>query len=463
MSRSLDIARLSESFRTGAASPVEVIDEVYARIVANGDDGVWITKVARQAALARARELAALPADARAALPLFGLPFSVKDCIDVAGLPTTAACPAFAYVPAVSSPVIARLEAAGAILVGKTNLDQFATGIVGVRSPYGIARNPFDPAYIPGGSSSGAAVSVAAGLVCFAIGTDTGGSGRVPAAFNNVVGVKPTRGLLSLRGSVGTSRSLDCLSVFALTVADATLVRRVAEGFDDGDPWSRTARPVSIPSDTFRFAVPASRFLDFLGDDGNRTLFDQAVATLERLGGHAVEIDYSPFLAVNDLLFQGPYLAERVASCGPFVVERADALHPVTRTVLASAGRYDAVQAFSTLHRLQALRREAEIALRGTDLLVVPTTPTIFTIAQLAEDPLGRNAALGRYTNFVNFLDMAALAVPIGQRPNGLPAGLTLAGPAFADDGLAAIGERVQRALGLPLGATGWAPSRPPD
>jgi len=455
MSFSLEARALSGAYRSGAASPSAIVANVYDRIAASGDDGVWITVIPRKQALARARALETLPSSEKAVLPLFGLPFSVKDCIDVAGLPTTAACPDFAYHPDASSPVIERLLAAGAILIGKTNLDQLATGLVGVRSPYGIPRNPFNPAYIPGGSSSGAGVSVAAGLVSFAIGTDTGGSGRVPASFNNVVGVKPTRGLLSLRGSVGTSRSLDCHSVFALTVADAVAVRRVAEGFDAEDPWSRQASAAKPLPERFRFAVPAEPFLDFLGDTGNETLFRQAIQALVQLGGTPVAIDYAPFLEVNTLLFQGAYLAERTASIGSFVARHPDALHPVTRTVLAGAEQYSGIDVFTTLHRLQSLRRQAEQALTGTDLLVVPTTPTIWSIAALAEEPVHRNAALGRYTNFVNFLDLAAVAVPAGFRPNGLPAGITLAGPAFSDDALADLAGRFQRHLSLPLGATG--------
>jgi len=454
MTQSLDFAALVTAYGSGATTPRLVVAGIHDRIAANGNDGVWISVIPREETLARARQLEALSPAERKALPLFGLPFSVKDCIDVAGLPTTAACPDFAYRPDASSPVIERLLAAGAILIGKTNLDQLATGLVGTRSPYGIPRNPFDPAYIPGGSSSGSAVSVASGLVSFAIGTDTGGSGRVPASFNNVVGVKPSRGLLSLRGSVGTSRSLDCHSIFALIVDDATAVRRVAEGFDPQDPWSR--QPVvgnGFPRQ-FRFAVPAESFLDFLGDDDNEALFRQAVLSLTLLGGTPVAVDYSAFLEINALLFQGPYLAERVASIGSFVADKPEALHPITRAVLAGAEQYSGVQVFA-VHRLQALRRQAELALAGTDLLVVPTTPTLWTIAQLEEEPILRNAALGRYTNFVNFLDLAAVAVPAGFRPNRLPAGITLAAPAFSDDALAELAARFQRALGLPLGATG--------
>jgi len=451
----LDFSSLSHAYRTGAASPTSVAATVLDRIEDQPDDGVWITVVPRDQTLVRAGDLERLTPTEIAGLPLFGLPFSVKDCIDVAGLPTTAACPDYAHTPEASSPVVDRLIAAGAILIGKTNLDQFATGLVGTRSPYGIPRNPFDPAYIPGGSSSGAAVSVSSGLVSFAIGTDTGGSGRVPASFNNVVGIKPSRGLLSLRGAIGTSRSLDCLSVFGLTVADATTVRHVAEGFDSQDPWSRQALPArSIPK-RFRFAVPDEAFLDFLGDSDNEEIFRRAIDSLVELGGAPIRIDYSPILEINKLLFEGAYLAERTASIGPFVTTNPEALHPVTRTVLAGADRYSGADAFIALHRLQALRRRADLTLAGTDLLAVPTTPTIWTIAQLDEDPIGRNSALGRYTNFVNFLDLAAVAVPMGFRSNGLPAGLTLAGPAFTDDALADLAGRFQRHLALPLGATG--------
>jgi allophanate hydrolase len=454
MSISLDFTSLTARYVAGDTTPVAVIQAVYERIALNGQDGVWISLVPKEVALSRAKALTALSKEQRDQLPLFGLPFNVKDNIDVKGLATTAACPGFSYHPNDSAPVVEHLEKAGAILIGKTNLDQFATGLVGTRSPYGIPRNAFDASYIPGGSSSGAGVSVASGLSSFAIGTDTGGSGRVPASFNNVVGIKPTRGRLSLRGCLPANRSLDCLAVFALTVEDGTLVRQIAEQYDAQDPWSRRL-PLASPGipQRFRFAIPDEASLDFLGDDANAHLFQQAIKTLEQLGGTPVPIDYTPFLEINALLFNGAFIAERAASLRALPGFDGKDILDVLRAILERADRLDAQAAFSALHRLKALRRQAETVLDRTDVLVVPTTPTIWTIEQVEADPIARNFALGRYTNFVNFLDLAAIAVPAGFRPNGLPAGITIAGPAFSDNGLSDLADRYLKSLSLPLGA----------
>jgi len=450
----LDIPTLSACYAQKATTPPEVIETIYGRIEANDKDSVWISHVPKATALARARFLESIRQSERKDFPLFGLPFNVKDNIDVAGMPTTAGCPDFAYTPSASSPVVEKLEAAGAILIGKTNLDQFATGLVGTRSPYGTPKNAINPNYIPGGSSSGAAVSVAAGLSSFAIGTDTGGSGRVPAAFNNLVGIKPTRGLLSVRGVIPANRSLDCLSVFALTVEDGAAVRRVAEGFDRHDPWSRIRPNLELSlTKHFRFAVPDSAFLDFLGDDENERLFKKVLETIQSIGGTQVPIDYSPFLEINALLFQGPFVAERAASLCSLPNFDYHNLLPVTQSVLNAAEDYDGQDAFNALHRLQVLRRQAEHLLEGIEFIAVPTTPTIWTIAEEKADPIGRNLSLSRYTNFVNFLDLAAIALPVGFRPNGLPAGITLAGQAFSDDRLAIRARDIQQRLGLPLGA----------
>jgi len=455
MELSLDFASLAEQYRQNSVTPLDVVRTIYKRIDSAGNDGVWISLTPFEAALKRARELESLTQLEREKLPLYGIPFNVKDNIDANGLPTTAACPSFSYLPETASPVIDRLLNAGAILIGKTNMDQFATGLVGVRSPYGIPRNPFNAAYIPGGSSSGAGVSVAAGLVSFAIGTDTGGSGRVPASYNNLVGIKPSLGLLSSRGSIPANRSLDCLSIFALTVADGVAVRRVAEGYDADDPFSRRKPPDTIPSSqSFRFAVPEDSFLEFYGDHENAALFKSSRDLLIELGAEPVPIDYSTFLEINSLLFLGPFVAERASSLRAFPTFDPASLLTVTRTVLDAADTYTARDAFAALHRLKTLRRAAEHALADTDFLVVPTTPTIWTLDDVAAHPLERNFANARYTNFVNFLDMSAIALPMGFRSNGLPAGLTLCGPAFSDDRLAVLAERFQRRTHLPLGAT---------
>ncbi|MEW6640499.1 MAG: allophanate hydrolase [Pseudomonadota bacterium] len=450
----LDLPSLRSAYADGTLSPTALVAAVFAAIAGRGDDGVWVSLAPREAALARARALEALPAEVRAGLPLWGVPFSVKDCTDVAGVPTSSACPGFSYVPTENNPAVERLLAAGAIFVGKTNMDQFATGLVGVRSPHGVARNPFDASYIPGGSSSGAAVSVAAGLVSIALGTDTGGSGRVPAALNNVVGLKPTRGLVSGVGNIAACRSIETLSVFALTVSDAQEAFAVIRGFDARDPFARQAAlaPRRL-RDTFRFGVPAAHQLDFFGDADAAALFAAAQQRLEALGGTRVEIDYSPFLEINELLFQGPWLAERYGALSDFVETQPDALLPVTRDILLGGARISGAQVFAAQQRLNLLKREIEALWRDIDVFVVPTIGRAYTIAEIAADPIVLNFRLGTYTNFVNLADLAAVAVPAGFLPNGVPQGISLITPAFADHDAAALAERFQRHQNLPLGA----------
>jgi len=400
----------------------------YAADAAAGDNPVWIHRVPRSAALEQAQA---------ASGPLAGMPFAVKDNIDVAGLPTTAACPAYAYVPPVSAVAVQKLLDAGAVCVGKTNLDQFATGLSGMRSPHGDCRNAFHADYISGGSSSGSALAVALGLAEFALGTDTAGSGRVPAAFNNLVGLKPTRGLVSARGMVPACRSLDCISIFAASCARALQVLETMQGYDAADPYSRRGEAVVRGLGRLRVAVP--RELEFYGDAQYQGLFGQA---LERLGGETTGIDFTPFRAVQQLLYEGPWLAERTAELQAFMAEHAQAMHPVTRAVIEGGRRYSAVEAFQGQYRLAGLRREAEAIWDAADVLVVPGAPTIYTRAEMAADPVRLNARLGLYTNFVNLLDLAAITVPAGFRGDGLPFGITLIGPAFSDRSLAAIGAR---------------------
>jgi allophanate hydrolase len=321
--------------------------------------------------------------------------------------------------------------------VGKTNLDQFATGLSGMRSPYGECRNAFHPDYISGGSSSGSALAVALGLAEFALGSDTAGSGRVPAAFNNLVGLKPTRGLVSTAGLVPACRSLDCVSVFAKTCARALSVLEAMQGYDAADPYSRRGDAVRIDQGNLRLAVPAQ--LEFYGDREYAKLFEQA---LERLGGTRVPVDFAPFLAAQQLLYDGPWLAERSSQLQEFMQEHGKDMHPVTRAVVAGGSRFSAVDAFRGQYRLAALRRETGAVWEAADVLVVPGAPTIYTRAQMAADPVALNARLGLYTNFVNLLDLAAITVPAGFRPDGLPFGITLIGPAFSDRALAALGAR---------------------
>ncbi len=351
-SGSLDLATLRKAYQCGELTPSAVVESVYARIANYNDPATWITLVERDRALERARELEARAADI-ARLPLYGIPFSVKDSIDVAGLPTTAACPAYAFKPTDSAEIVKHLIEAGAILIGKNNLDQFATGLVGVRSPYGTPRNPFDARYIPGGSSSGSAVAVAAGLVSFSIGTDTAGSGRVPAGFNNVVGYKPTRGVLSLKGIVPACRSLDCASIFALTCEDAVTTAQCSRGRLDPRQLLLNAAPRS-----FRFGVPAKSDLETFGDAETAPLFAQAVERLRLLGGEPVEIDYAPFRETGKMLYGGPWVAERLAEFGDFLARTSAGIHPVTRSIIEGAKRYSAVDFFAASDRLEALQRE---------------------------------------------------------------------------------------------------------
>ena len=449
---SLDIASLRALYREGAATPVDVIRAARARIAARGDDKVWLYLPDEAEAIARAEALMARPGAAD--LPLYGIPFAIKDNIDVAGWPTTAACPDFAYVPDVSATVVARLEAAGALAVGKTNLDQFATGLVGVRSPHGAPSCVFDAAYVSGGSSSGSAVAVAAGLVSFSLGTDTAGSGRVPAMFNNLVGIKPTRGLIPATGVVPACRSLDCVSIFGLDTADALAVLDVARGFDAGDIYSRNEAPdlSLIRPGRFRFGVPAP--LEFYGNEDGPALFAAAVARLERIGGVAVPVDFGPFRETALLLYEGPWVAERVAAIEDFFRDHAASLHPVTRAIYDGAAGRSAVEAFKGLYRLEALRRACAVEMARVDCLLLPTAPTNYTHADLAAEPIRYNSNLGHYTNFMNLLDMSGIAFPAGFRPNGLPFGVTLAGPALADGQIAAIAAAAHADLGGLMGGT---------
>lgn len=441
----LDLASLRHLYKTAAATPADVVADLYDRIPP--DSPVWISLVPRDKALARARKLEQSPmADAR---PLYGVPFAIKDNIDLACLPTTAGCPAYAYSPGRSATVVQSLIDAGAIPIGKTNMDQFATGLVGTRSPYGACSSVYDSRFISGGSSSGSAVAVASGQVSFSLGTDTAGSGRVPAAFNSLVGLKPTRGLLSTRGVVPACRTLDCVSIFAANSADAHTVWLAARGFDPEDAYSRAPRPgddaAPWSGGTFTFGVPAPDRLEFFGDDHAAALFTQAIARLESLGGHRVEIDFSPFRAAAGLLYAGPWVAERYAAIRPFIEQHGDKMNPVVHGIIESARRYSAADCFDAEYRLRELRRATEAQWENMDVLLLPTTGTIFTHEAVAAEPVLRNTDLGYYTNFVNLLDLAAVAVPAGFRPDGLPFGVSLIGPAFSDEALLALADRFHR------------------
>lgn len=410
------------------------LDDQLDRIAARGDDAVWITRLPRETVSAVA---------ARAAGPLRGVTFAIKDNIDLAGVPTTAACPAYAYTPTESAAVVERLVAAGAVPIGKTNLDQFATGLVGVRTPYGVPRNPFGADYIPGGSSCGSAVAVAAGVCDFALGTDTAGSGRVPAAFNQLVGLKPTKGLLSTRGVVPACRSLDCVSIFARTVADAADVLAVAAAYDPQDPFSRAAMP-PLQDENWppRIGVPRADQLEFFGNGAAAKLFAASVQRWRDLGATIVEVDYAPFAAAARLLYEGPWVAERYAAIRSFIETKPDALHPVTRRIIEGARTLTATQAFEAMYKLAALRRESEAVWQNIDALLTPTAGTIYTCAEVEAEPLKLNSNLGYYTNHMNLLDLCGLAIPAGMLPNGLPWGVTLSAPPFCDDRLLRLGAR---------------------
>ena len=454
----LGIASLRCAFVRRAVSAAQIADEALTRIARSGDPAIWISRASENSVRARARQL---DADAAAdpstieRLPLFGIPFAVKDNIDVAGMPTTAGCPAFAYTPAETAPVVARLMAAGAVLLGKTNLDQFATGLVGTRSPYGVPRNPFDARFIPGGSSSGSAVAVATGLVSFALGTDTAGSGRIPAAFNNLVGLKPTSGLLSTRGIVPACRSLDCVSVFALTVQDASSVFNVAAFFDSDDPLARAPDPAVAArfGSRFRFGVPRRPDLEFFGDTETAALFGAAVGTLEEAGGTRVDVSFAPFRDAGRLLYEGPWIAERLHATQALLSENPDAVLPVTRQIIEAARSYSALDVYRAQYELAALRRAADGEFRAVDVLLLPTAGTIYQTAAVAAEPLRLNANLGLYTSFVNLLDLAAIALPAGFGASGLPFGISLIAQAHRDSALLDIGMRFQDIVGLPLGA----------
>lgn len=448
------IAALHAAYAAGRA-PRETVRDFYRHLADAGDAGIFISLVEESAACAAAD---ALPPFDRATMPLWGIPFAVKDNIDVEAMTTTAACPSFAYTAEKTAFAVQRLLDAGAILVGKTNLDQFATGLVGVRTPYGAPRNAFDPAYVPGGSSGGSGVAVARGLVTFALGTDTAGSGRVPAGLNNVVGLKPSLGSISGRGMVPACRTLDTISVFAGCVADAHAVHRVMQAYHPADGFSRVlaiaAAPAALPSG-LRVGVPDADSRKFGGDGQSEAAFDSSLADLADVAGQPPRpIDLAPLFEVAQLLYAGPWVAERYQAIRPLIEKAPEVLHPVTRQIISAAIGMSAADAFAGLYRLADLRRAADRIWQSTDVLVVPTYPRPRTVADLAADPIGPNSELGTYANFVNLLDLCALAVPGRRRDDGFPSGVTLIAPAGRDGLLAALGARLHAASGGTLGTS---------
>jgi allophanate hydrolase len=461
----MDLARLRRGYLAGEFTPLQVIEQAVAAAAADRHHA-WIHLVDADELRATAR---ALEAQDPARLPLYGIPFAVKDNIDLAGAPTTAGCPDFAYRPAESAFVVQRLVAAGAIPLGKTNLDQFATGLNGTRSPYGECRNAFDERFVSGGSSSGSAVAVALGQASFALGTDTAGSGRVPAAFNHLVGLKPSLGLVSTRGVVPACRSLDAVSIFALTAQDAHRVFAAALGSAPDDPWGRATEPHGFDfgrAARWRVGVPRPAQREFFGDEANASLFEAAIERMRALGGECVEIDLGPFLEVARLLYEGPWVAERYEAIRAFVDARPDALLPVTREITLGGKRPLAADAFAAQYRLRALKRTCDAIWSRIDCLLVPTAGTLPTREAMRAAPIVRNSELGHYTNFMNLLDCAAVAVPAGFRPDGLPFGVTFAASAHQDVPLLHLAQRWQEAgpdSESVLGATGWPPATRED
>jgi allophanate hydrolase len=449
---------LRAGYRAGRFRPLDVVETAWERAERAQALNLWITRLTPAQVRTYLERLNERPIEE---LPLFGIPFVIKDNIDLAGIATTAGCREFAYVPERSATVVERLIEAGAIPLGKTNLDKFATGLVGTRSPYGICRNSFNPDYISGGSSSGSAIAVALGIASFALGTDTAGSGRVPAAFNNIVGLKPSLGRLSTRGVVPACRSLDCVSIFALTAEDAALVLAVTEAFDSDDAYSRLTDNASLRGS--RIGIPRPDQLEFFGDEGFSRLFARAVARARELGFTVQLIDFEPFLETARLLYEGPWTAERYAAVESLIESKPDALHPVTHRIIAAARSLSAVAAFKAQYRLMELKRRSDKAWDEIDILMTPTAGTLFTVAELEGDPINLNSRLGYYTNFVNLLDLAAVAVPAGFRADALPFGISLIGPRATDRALLALGARLHRVAVDTLGAMPWTlPAAPP-
>jgi allophanate hydrolase len=450
----LQLSHLRNLYLSGVFTPTDLVKQLDAEIGNEDSRNIWIRRLTLDEMLAYAKNI---EDKSITDLPLYGVPFAIKDNIDLAGIPTTAACPEYAYTPTKSATVVQKLIDAGAIPIGKTNLDQFATGLVGTRSPHGACKNSINPDYISGGSSAGSAVSVALGMASFSLGTDTAGSGRVPAAFNNLVGHKPTCGLLSTSGVVPACRTLDCVSIFALTAEDAAKVLESAQGFDAEDAYSRKAvdEVLTIAEKGFTFGVPKQDQLAFFNNNETPELFKQALEQLKTLGGKAVEIDFEPFLETARLLYEGPWVAERYAAIREFFEAKPDAIFPVTKQIIGGATRFSAADTYLSQYKLKALQRKAEAVWNNIDVMVTPTAGTIYTINEVNADPVRCNSNLGYYTNFMNLLDLSATAVPTGFQLDGMPFGVTICAPAFKDMQLLALAAKVQKHSVKTLGATG--------
>ena len=462
----MDIASLRAAYQDGSLTVDGLIDTLLER-TAHDAHTVWIYRLSEAELRAYAR---ALDGKSPADLPLYGIPFAIKDNIDLQGVPTTAGCAEYAFVPEQHAFVVQQLIAAGAIPLGKTNLDQFATGLNGTRSPYGVCKNAFDPAYVSGGSSAGSAVSVALGYCSFALGTDTAGSGRVPAALNNLVGHKPTCGWLSATGVVPACRSLDTISIFALTAEDAEAVLKVAAAYDDADSYARPVQGHGFDfgcAPHFRLGVPRAADLQFFGNAEAQRLFAESLVTLQGLGAELVELDFQPFLDTAKLLYEGPWVAERYAAIKDFFDSHTEAVLPVIQTIVGGAKKWSAADAYQYGYRLKDAKRRCDKVWQTVDCIVTPTAGTAFTIAQMLAEPIARNSDLGYYTNFMNLLDYAATSVPVGFQSNSLPWGVTLFAPAHQDGPLLHLSSRLQRArvhtAGKQALPAAWSPAALPS
>ncbi len=452
----MGINALARAYQSNACTPQDVMNFIRQTAARYSQHNIWLHLLSEEE---QAPWLANLATKDPAQHPLWGIPFAIKDNIDLAGIATTAGCDAFSAIATQSARVVQKLIDAGAIPVGKTALDQFATGLNGTRSSIGPCRNAFNPDYISGGSSSGSAVALALGLCSFSLGTDTAGSGRVPAAFNNIIGLKPSRGLLSTRGVVPACRSLDCVSIFAFDTDDANRVLSVAEGFDAQDPYSRDnpfinrSRHYGKRTSSLTIGIIPSAQLEFFGDAHYAQAYIDTLATLKDTEIRFHEIDFSPFVQAAKLLYEGPWVAERYIATQPLIVENPDALLPVVRNIIAAGKNWTATDVFKAQYQLEGLRRDCQAQLAGLDCLLTPTAGSLFSLQALLDNPIALNTALGYYTNFMNLVDLAAIAVPTQITPQGLPFGVTLIGKAFTDRALLSIANRFQSIFQLNKGA----------
>lgn len=452
----LEINQLLNLYNDNSITPVDVVNEVYRRISAQGDSSVWVSLVPKEEAISNAQTLITKRSTTNIALPLYGIPFCVKDNIHVSHLKTTASCPKFGFYPKETATVVEKLLAAGAILIGKNTMDQFATGLVGIRSD-GHPVNPFNSEYIPGGSSSGSAVAVSTGLVSFSLGSDTGGSGRIPAALNNIVGLKPTPGLISTHGMVYANRSFDCVPIFALSCNDAQLVFDTVVGFDAKDPFAIRQPNLfkNIINDTKKLTIgiPDKKHRQFFGDALSEAAFDDAITNIQSLGVNTIEIDFSLFLEAGKMIFDGPFLAERYASLGEFFKSNRSDVNEVVGGIIDKAQTYSAIDLCNEYYKLKEIQQKASEIFNQIDVMMVPTAGTIYKIADVEKDPVKLNANMGYYTYYANILKLSALAIPAAIRSDGLPFGVCFLAEAEKDYTLMELGSHWEELTKLPLGA----------